>query len=116
MFLHIISILLYKIHPYFSQYAAYLRNMRIIKIVSTRIRKFEFATSTQFFNIYYLSIVKSKHQSRPSTFNATNYKTTGLKAAKKTLSPNSELTGPINFKEIEIRDLNYDIYKWGNNK
>ena len=37
MFLHIISILLYKIHPYFSQYAAYLRNMRIIKIVSTMV-------------------------------------------------------------------------------
>ena len=66
----------------------------------------------------YLSVVLSKHQSRPSWFNATNYKTTGLKGAK---SPNSELIGPINskslnFKEIEIRDLNYDICKWGNNK
>ena len=64
----------------------------------------------------YLSVVLSKHQSRPSSFNATNYKITVLKGAKKTLSPNSELTGPINSKEIEIRDLNYDIYKWGNNK
>ena len=37
MFLHIKS-LIHKIHPYFSQYAAYLRNMRITKnedLVST---------------------------------------------------------------------------------
>ena len=37
MFLHIISILLHKIHPYFSLYAAYLRNMRIIKKVSSMV-------------------------------------------------------------------------------
>ena len=64
MFLHIISILLHKKHPYFSQYAAYLRNMHIIKIVST-IDHWKFKTKTLWYK--YCSM-QCSHQSTVRQF------------------------------------------------